>query len=195
MPKLRADAKEARRAQILEAALRCFARQGYYATTIQDVVAEAGLSRGGIYLYYPTKESLYLALSQWWSCGLEEAIRRRVTPPLSPKALLRLSIEVIGTHVETEADACRVLIEGWTLSHHLPGLRVPVCEQFERAERRFRDLLAAGVAQGEFRATLAVDRQAMLILATLRGLMVQWHLYPGSIDWQQVAEEIIQGIE
>ncbi len=71
MPKTSPAAKEARRAQILEAALRCFARQGYYATTIQDVVAEAGLSRGGIYAYYPTKEALYLALSERWNCGVE----------------------------------------------------------------------------------------------------------------------------
>jgi hypothetical protein len=106
-----------------------------------------------------------------------------------------LSIEVIGTHVEEEADASRILIEGWTLSHHLPGLCVPIREQFERAKQRFQWLLTAGVARGEFRANLAVETQAGLILATLQGLMVRWHLYPGSVDWRQVAEEIIRGLE
>jgi AcrR family transcriptional regulator len=195
MPKTSPAAKEARRTQILEAALRCFARQGYYATTIQDVVVEAGLSRGGIYTYYPTKEALYLALSQWWSCGVEEALRKRWTPTLSPKALLRLSIEGIGAQVEAEADACRVLIEGWTLAHHLPGLQGHIQEQFERAEQRLRWVLTNGVEQGEFRANLAVEWQAKLVLATLHGLMVRWHLSPGSVDWQQVAGEIIHGLE
>jgi AcrR family transcriptional regulator len=195
MPKTSEAAKETRREQILSAAVRCFARRGYHATTIEDIVRETGLSRGALYLYYPSKESLYVALSERWSCGVEEAIRRRLTSNLSPKALLRLSIEVIGAHVEEEADACRVLIEGWILSHHLPGLRVPIREQFERTKQRFQRLLAAGVAQGEFRADLMVEVQAGLILATLQGLMVRWHLSPGSVDWWQVAEEIIRGIE
>src|SRR5579875_40076 len=195
MPKISPAAKEARRAQILEAALRCFARKGYYATTIQDVVAEAGLSRGGIYLYYPSKEALYLALSERWSCGVEEAIRKRWIPNLSPKALLHLSIEVIGAQVEAEADACRVLIEGWTLSHHLPDLHGHIREQFERVEQRLRWVLASGVERGEFRAHLAVECQAKIVLAMLHGLMVRWHLSPGSIDWHQAAEEIIHGIE
>ncbi len=195
MPKTSPAAKEARRAKILEAALRCFARQGYYATTIQDVVAEAGLSRGGIYAYYPTKEALYLALSERWNCGVEEAIRQRWAPNLSPKALLRLSIEVIGAQVQAEEDACRVLIEGWTLSHHLPGLQGHIRGQFERAGERLRWLLASGVERGEFRANLAVEMQAQLVLATLHGLMVRWHLYPGSVNWHKAAEEIIRGIE
>ena len=195
MPKTSEAAKETRREQILSAAVRCFARRGYYATTIEDIVRETGLSRGALYIYYPSKESLYLALSERWSCGVEEAIRQRLAPNLSPKELLRLSIEVIGTHVEEETDACRVLIEGWILSHHLPGLREPICERFEQAKQRFQWLVAAGVERGEFRANLAVETQAGLILATLQGLMVRWHLYPGSVDWRQVAEEIIRGIE
>ena len=69
MPKTSAEAKEARRTQILDAAVRCFARTGYYATTIEDVVRETGLSRGALYLYLPSKEALYLAISDRWNFG------------------------------------------------------------------------------------------------------------------------------
>src|SRR5215472_7034271 len=58
MPKTSAAAKEARQEQILTAAVRCFARRGYHATTIEDLVAETGLSRGVLYLYFPSKEAL-----------------------------------------------------------------------------------------------------------------------------------------
>ena len=63
-----------------EAAVRCFARTGYYATTIEDVVRETGLSRGALYLYFPSKEALYLAISERWNCGMEAAIRARARP-------------------------------------------------------------------------------------------------------------------
>src|SRR3989442_3855443 len=122
MPKTSAAAKEARRMQILNAAVRCFAREGYYATTIEDLVTETGLSRGALYLYYPSKEAIYLAISERWGCGLEEAIRARLTPDLSPAAILQVVIEVNGEHVKAETEACRILMEGWNLAHHIPAL-------------------------------------------------------------------------
>src|SRR6266478_2132724 len=152
MPKTSEAAKEARRTQILDAAVRCFARTGYYATTIEDVVRETGLSRGALYLYFPSKEALYLAISERWNCGMEAAIRVRLTPDLTPAAILRVLIEVNGEQVQ------------------------------------------AGIAAGEFRADIVVEAQARILMATLHGLMVQWHRQPGSIDWHSIAEEIVRGL-
>ena len=115
MPKTSAAAKQARQEQILGAAVHCFARKGYYATTIEDLVSETCLSRGALYLYFPNKEALYLALADRWNCGVEEAVQRRVTPGLSPGAVLQLVIEVTGAQIEADDEACRVLMEGWTL--------------------------------------------------------------------------------
>src|SRR5258708_7048552 len=122
MPKTSAAAKEAGRTQILDAAVRCFARTGYYATTIEDVVRETGLSRGALYLYFPSKEALYLAISERWNCGMEAAIRARLTPDLTPAAILRVLIEVNGEQGKAEAHACRLVIGGWKRSHHIPAL-------------------------------------------------------------------------
>jgi AcrR family transcriptional regulator len=195
MPKTSAAAKEARQEQILQAALRCFARRGYYATTVDDLVAETGLSRGALYLYFPSKEALYLTLSDRWNCGLEAAIRRRVTPGLSPAAVLRLIIEETGAHVEAEADACRVLLEGWIVGRTLPALDAQVKRQHEQVLRVFEQLFQAGVAGGEFRHDLAIRLHAQVLLATLQGLMIQWHLHPGTVEWRQVAEATVRGLQ
>ncbi len=194
MPKISVAAKEARQEQILQAALRCFARRGYHATTIEDLVTETGLSRGALYLYYPSKEALYLALADRWNCGLEAAIRRQMTPDLSPVAVLQLIIEVTGAHVEAEADACRVLMEGWILGRTLPALEDQVERQQEQALQVFEQLLQAGVASGELRHDLPIHLHAQVLLASLQGLMVQWHLHPGTINWQQVAEETVRAL-
>ncbi len=194
MPKTSPAAKDARRTQILNAAVHCFARHGYYATTIEDLVAETGLSRGALYLYFPSKEAIYLAISERWSCGLEEAIRARLAPDLSPAAIMRLWIEVTGEHVQAEADACRVLMEGWSLAHHIPALAERAQQQQARSIEALSRLLRAGIATGEFRAELQVETQVRILIATMHGLMVQWHRKPGSIDWQEVAEEIVGGL-
>jgi len=194
VPKTSPAAKEGRRTQILNAAVRCFARRGYYETTIEELVTETGLSRGALYLYFPSKEAIYLAISERWGCGLEEAIRARLTPDLSPAVTLQLLIEVTGEHVRAETDACRILMEGWNLERQIPALAERARRGHERGMAAFGDLLRAGIAAGEFRADLEVETQVLLLQASLHGLMVQWHRRPGSIDWHKAAQEIVRGL-
>src|SRR6516162_11469467 len=54
--------KEARPAEIVEAALACFNERGFAATRLEEVAARAGVTKGTIYLYYPSKEDLFKAV-------------------------------------------------------------------------------------------------------------------------------------
>ena len=54
--------KDARPAEILAAALACFKERGFTATRLDDVAAKAGVTKGTIYLYYPSKEELFKAV-------------------------------------------------------------------------------------------------------------------------------------
>ena len=60
-PKLKPETLEERRAQILQAASTCFSRKGYHQTTMDDIVEEAGLSKGGVYWHFSSKKELFLA--------------------------------------------------------------------------------------------------------------------------------------
>lgn len=62
MPKLADEALEARRREIIAAAIRCFARSGLHATTMRDIFREAGLSAGAVYNYYRSKEEIVAAV-------------------------------------------------------------------------------------------------------------------------------------
>ena len=61
-PKPRSRRKDARPGEIVAAALASFAERGYAATKLEDVAAAAGISKGTIYLYFPTKEDLFRAV-------------------------------------------------------------------------------------------------------------------------------------
>ena len=83
--KRRARRKEARPGEIVAAALASFAERGYAATKLEDVAAAAGISKGTIYLYFPTKEDLFRAVvRQAVLPNLEaaEAQSRRPSPDL-----------------------------------------------------------------------------------------------------------------
>jgi TetR/AcrR family transcriptional regulator, repressor for uid operon len=64
MPKLKPDTQRARRENILDAALRCFARSGFHATTMQDICKEASVSPGAVYVYFASKEDLIAGLCE-----------------------------------------------------------------------------------------------------------------------------------
>jgi AcrR family transcriptional regulator len=63
VPRLSETEKAARRRRVLEGARRCFARHGYEGATVVRLEREIGLSRGGIFNWFPSKQELFLALA------------------------------------------------------------------------------------------------------------------------------------
>jgi AcrR family transcriptional regulator len=64
MPKVSQEHMERRRQQILDAARECFGRDGFHATSMQDIFRASGLSAGAVYRYFPSKHSLIKALAE-----------------------------------------------------------------------------------------------------------------------------------
>ena len=64
--------KDARPGELLEAALQLFVQKGYAATKVEDVAALAGVSKGTLFLYFPTKEALFKAV-----------VRAKIVDPLA----------------------------------------------------------------------------------------------------------------
>jgi TetR/AcrR family transcriptional repressor of uid operon len=64
MPKLKPQTQRARREHILDAALRCFVRGGFHATTMQTICREAQVSPGALYVYFDSKEALIAGLCE-----------------------------------------------------------------------------------------------------------------------------------
>ena len=64
MPRVSTAFKEDRRAEILEAARRCVARSGFHQASMQDICAEAGMSPGNLYRYFPSKEAIIAGIAE-----------------------------------------------------------------------------------------------------------------------------------
>src|ERR1700712_4608559 len=95
-PKFRRRA-EARPDEVLDAALALFIEKGFAATRVEDIATRAGVSKGTVYLYFPSKESL-----------LEGLVRRAIVPIASsalatlkdfegdPRAIIAMVIKTLG---------------------------------------------------------------------------------------------------
>lgn len=80
MPRVDDAYLESRRHEILDAAMSCFAREGFHRTTMQDIVRETGLSAGAIYRYFQSKEDIVAAIAEerhaLEAAMLDDAIKR-----------------------------------------------------------------------------------------------------------------------
>lgn len=192
MPRLAEAPKAERRADILAAALACFARSGYHSTTMAEVAEAAEVSKGTPYLYFPSKEALFIALYDEWDCGLSDRIGTEVgalsdEERRSPRRVLLAVARAIGAHAVEHADACRVLMEARTLAGFQPRIAAAVEASAERSRLQLHELFKAGVGAGEWPRDTDPDFAATLFTASLYGLMAQWHVKPGSFSWESAA--------
>ena len=64
MPRLSEKTREKRRQHILTSAWRCFSRDGFHATSIEDVIAATGMSSSAVYRYFRSKEEIIRASAE-----------------------------------------------------------------------------------------------------------------------------------
>jgi len=153
----REEHEEQRRAQILEAALAVFSRDGFHAARVEAIAREAGLAKGTIYLYFPTKEAILQAAVERFSLlpalsGLTDALAdeppERAIPALCAAlwARLRERAPIIALLVREGAarpENRRLFVERVLL----PGNRLVAAyldRQVERGALRPMDTFVAG---------------------------------------------------
>jgi AcrR family transcriptional regulator len=112
MPKVSEQHREARRDQIVDAALRCFSKKGFHRTSMADIIAESGLSAGAIYLHFEGKQQIALAVAQRILGNRLMEFQDRLgeggeLPPPSSMLLLMMS------GLSSEVRDVRLLVQLW----------------------------------------------------------------------------------
>ena len=173
MPKISAAHEQQRREQILAAAMVCFARQGYHATSMDDVVRESGLSVGAIYTYFSSKEDLFLALadarSEQTLAYMNDLFRR--PGPMADKS--RQAIDFFFQHLTDEfVPLARIGVE--FLSEAARSGRIQERQQcrFDTVRQFYLWLLREAQQHGEIRADVDVEPAAELMMALNEGILV-----------------------
>lgn len=175
MPKVTPEHRAARRAQIIAAARRRFAANGFHLTSMEDVIAESGLSAGALYGYFPSKNSLIAATIEDTLNLVGETAREVLADAVSPgQTLSDLVRVIIGTLVDGSVDPSVIALFAWAEAPRNPDLRAALTDRY----RGLRAVLT-GVAREWFeRAGVGVDEATVesvgkTLLATLMGFVAQ----------------------
>ena len=173
MPKVSPQHLEARRQQILDAALTCFDRAGFHRSSMQDVVEEAGLSTGAVYRYFSSKEEIIEALADQRHAKEAALIDEAINIEDPRAALHRLADLYFEWLVDPDERRRRRLgVQIWAEAVHNARLRTVVQAGADQ-RRRLEGLLERAKRQGFLDP--AADHEAMtrVYLALFQGFLIQ----------------------
>ena len=143
--------KEARPAELLAAALACFKERGFAATRLDDVAAKAGVTKGTIYLYYPSKEELFKAVVRGELVPNIERLEAALDEPGPTAALLERLVTVWTQHIVPSPISVIPKLVIAEASNFPELARFYLETAVHRVLRLVASVLRRGIARGEFR--------------------------------------------
>jgi AcrR family transcriptional regulator len=188
MPKVTQEHLDARRRQIENAAMRCFAREGFHRTTMQDIFQEAELSPGAVYSYFPGKDEIVRAIVVDVMRFLGETAAALIEP--LPDGRLRRPGEALAKLIADYREfPIGTFDEFARLFPHLVGellrdaeLNAAVQTGLERVRAGYELLARAAQERGELDPEIDPVHIGRLLIALVQGLLIQYAVYGGRVD-------------
>lgn len=198
MPRLTDQRREVKRAEIVAAARRCFARDGFHRTSMPDVAAEAGVSTGAPYRYFASKEEIILEIAGEAFRLIFAPVAESGTtgPGSSIGEIAAASVESVHRSEEVDAagrvtpvdELLRCAVQAWAELLVHDGLRDRATRGFEDVRHRIADELARGQEAGSVPADLDPGQGARIVMALLHGLVLQRVAF--GLDDVHVADDV-----
>ncbi len=189
----RPDMRAERIPQIIQAAMRVFARNGFAQTRMEDIAHEAGLSKATLYLYFASKEAVIGTILQTF---IEQGFSELNALLASEHPVSDSLVVWTRQHMQEMRDNAAFFSIG--LEFHAVAARHTATRQaLQRYYHQYRTSIVAliqkGMERGEFQPT---DAQAMAIaiIGIYEGLTVLWMLDPVAFDLVGVAAQSVQAL-
>lgn len=175
-PKYRRAHPEDRRGDLVEATLRCLARDGHAGVSVRRIATEAGVSAGLVNHHFEGIEALVAAAYEKIARDLTDRVLSRVAPVEGARARVSAFVEASFAPELLDPSLLRVWVVFWSLLPHDPVLQEIQKRTWVDYRRELERELAACLPPGRF---TDVETVALGLAALMDGLWLQWCLDPG----------------
>lgn len=176
MPKVSQEHREARREQIINAMLRCVAREGFHKTTMAAVIKESGLSAGAVYLYFKGKEDLIRTIAQslvseGLAVVLDSSAAEQVPPPheVIATALQR----IVKLSEARGVELHKVALQTWAEAARNPEIQEIYQREGMRGREAWTTYVEQAIAAGHLPEDTDPVKTAHALVGLVPGFMVQ----------------------
>jgi AcrR family transcriptional regulator len=187
----RPDVSEARKNQILDAASTVFARLGFHEARMDDIVAEAKLSKGALYWYFKSKDAIISGLLDRLFNHELAGLRALETADGAVSARLRTYTRQMAATIEQMQFLSAIAFEFYAIAGRHASVRRALKHYFQTYEEVLVRLFRQGITRGEFRA-LDPEVPARTLLALYEGTALLWFIDPQRVRW---TEQTIQAVD
>jgi AcrR family transcriptional regulator len=192
VPKVSAEHLAAREEQILLAAWRCFSRNGFHSTSMQDVIAEAGLSAGAVYRYFRSKDDLIVATA---AHGLDLArslfaqlLAEDATP--SPAEAIEQIVTGMSQFAERDGyDLTRLAVQAWAETLRNPRLAETAADTYGELRGHFTEVVRRWQRAGHLAPDADPALAGQALFSLIPGFILQ-RLLLGDVDAAGYAEGV-----
>ena len=183
MPRLTPERREAKRAEIVAAARRCFSRDGFHRTSMPDIAAEAGVSAGAPYRYFAGKDEIILSITgdafRLIFLPIEQLAAG--TAAASVADLVTASLRAISAETVTDTaghdvpveELLRCAVQTWSELLRNDAAYAHALEGFESVRGSIAGALRRGQAAGTVAPTVDPERSARVVMGLLHGFLLQ----------------------
>jgi TetR/AcrR family transcriptional regulator, fatty acid metabolism regulator protein len=182
--------------QIVDAAVRVFARKGYWSSRVSDIAREAGIAAGTIYLYFETKEDILIRVFREkmaeFVAALWAAIAQEADAEAKLRRLVHMHFEILEREPELAAVVQVELRQGQKFFHG------PATHEISAYFTLISSVLEEGVASGRFRRDLPIKVATKMLFGAMDQMATSWVLgkrgYRLVATAPTVADLFLQGI-
>ena len=160
--------------QIIDAAVRVFARQGYWRSRVSDIAREAGIAAGTIYLYFATKEDILATLFREKMAEFVSVVWRAIAEERDAVAKMRRLVHLHFEILEQHPDLAEVVQVG--LRQGQKFFHGPATQEISAYFALIAAVLEEGVAAGLFRNDLPVKVAAKMLFGAMDQMATSWVL-------------------
>lgn len=162
---------ERTRQLIIEQSAQLFNQKGYAGTSMQDIMAATGLTKGGIYGHFESKEEIMQAAFEHAAGIIIQLIADKIAKQEKASEKLATILSFYRTYLQSPpiAGGCPVLNTAVEADDTNPLLRAKVIQVLNRLHKSIANIVKLGINTGEFRADANVDRFAILFVSMVEG--------------------------
>lgn len=186
----RSDVSAERRAQIIEAALACFTRKGYNNTTMDDIVAESGMSKGSLYWYFKSKDELFAEAMLSVFMDVDQDAFAVLEQCTTASDKLRVMGQVTTEFSKKIEGFFGLFLEFWASSPR----REEAGQLWLGMLVQYKDIVVGiveeGISNGEFKP-VAAEQLVWAIMAAYDGLAAYTMLMP-DLDLDRISEVFVE---
>jgi TetR/AcrR family transcriptional regulator, fatty acid metabolism regulator protein len=160
--------------QIIDAAVRVFARNGFYNSRVSDIAREAGIASGTIYLYFKTKDEILVTLFREKMAAFVKALRTEIAREHDPEAKIRRLVRLHFEVLEASPDMAEVVqVE---LRQGQKFFRGASAHEISAYFELIGSILHEGVVGGVFRRDLPVKVATKMLFGAMDQVTTSWVL-------------------